>query len=111
MTLSNDMKRDILKAASTIIKRMNGKGPQNIYIKTYPEEYHIVIQGFKSDFEKYLIDRFGLEAECMLRDFYHRDAENVHREFLELLGYDPPLLLKQFNLDFNSDVCQVIVKL
>lgn len=111
MTLSNDMKRDILKAASTIIKRMNGKGPQNIYIKTHPEEFHIVIQGFKSDFENYLIDRFGLEAEGVLRDFYHRDAENLHQEFLQLVGYEPPLILKQINLDFNSDVCQVVVKL
>lgn len=111
MTLSNDMKRDILKAASTIIKRMNGKGPQNIYIKTHPDEFHIVIQGFKSDFESYLIERFGMEAEQVFRDFYHRDAENLHREFLKLLGYEPHLVLKQFILDFNNDVCQVIIKL
>lgn len=111
MTLNNETKRDILRAASTLIKRMNGKGPQNIYIKTHPDEFHIVIQGFKSDFENYLINRFGMEAENVLRDFYRRDAENLHREFLELLGYEPHLVLKQLNLDFNSDVCQVIVKL
>ena len=111
MNLSNDFKRDMLRATTAIIKKKNGRGPQNIYIKTMESECHIVVQGFKSDYENYFISRFGDEAVTIFRDFYHRDAQHIHQTFIEQLGEDHLFDFSHVIIDFDNDIYQVVVRL
>ncbi len=55
-------KRKFLKAFTKILKEMKGRGPNNIFIKYHPHEFHIIIQGIVTDYEKYLVEGFGEEA-------------------------------------------------
>ncbi|HAS72531.1 MAG TPA: hypothetical protein DCS67_00125 [Clostridiales bacterium UBA8960] len=111
MQLTNEFKRNVLKATTAIVKKKNGKGPQNIYIKVHSDAFHIVIQGFKSDYENYLISSFGDEAIQILKGLYDRDAKFMHQDFLDHLEGNHDFVLSHVVLDFENDVCQAIIKL
>ena len=104
MDFSTEEKNKFLKAFTDLLKRANGKGPRNIYIKYFSEEIHIVIQGVVSDFEKYLINNFGQEAIDTLTNFYERDSLNAEKEFLKILNNHYRFRFYKLDSDFINDL-------
>ena len=104
MMFSDDEKKKFLKAFTLLLKDANGKGPKNIYIKTFENELHIVMQGVVSHFEKYLIRQFGEEAISCLENFYQRDAYFVERRLLNILNTSYTFKFYALESDFNHDL-------
>lgn len=104
MEFSKDEKINFLKAFTKLLKNANGKGPDNIYIKYFDTDLHIVMQGIISDFEKYVIKNFGQEAIDVFDDFYQRDCINAERDFLSILGNRYKFKFYELISDFENDV-------
>lgn len=101
MQISNEDKQRFLKAFTSLLKEANGRGPKNIYIKYFSEEMHIVVQGIITEFEKYLIKRFGNEAISIFDDFYERDCKNI--ESFLVTALDDKYMIKWYQLDADFD--------
>ena len=103
MLLTQDEKNHVLKTFTSFLKKVNGKGPRNIYLKLYDEEIHIVMEGVISDFEKYLIQNFGKEAIDTFNDFYQRDCINAEKEFQNMLPIKKTFKFIQLDANFIED--------
>jgi uncharacterized protein YbcI len=97
-------KRAFLRAFTRILKDMKGRGPNNIFIKYLADEFHIVIQGVVTEYEKYLVDGFGAEAYETLTYYYKKDTQNIEKKFLELLDNKYGFKLYELEMDWTSDV-------
>ena len=104
MVFSDEEKREILKAFTSLLKDANGKGPRNIYIKYLEREIHVVMQGVVSDFEKHIIRNFGDEAVVILTDFYERDSYHTEQRLLELLNNRYNFKFYKLESDFKNDL-------
>lgn len=104
MNFSDKEKNDFLKAFTDLTKEAKGKGPRNIYIKYFPDEIHIVIQGVVSEYEKHLIRTFGQEAIDTLTDFYERDTCNFQRTFRDTQKNEVAFDYCELDADFGNDI-------
>lgn len=97
-------KKAFLIAFTRILKDMKGRGPNNIFIKYLPGEFHVVIQGIVTDYEKYLVEGFGDEAYETFTYFYEKDTQNIEKRFFELLDNKYSFKLYELEMDWISDV-------
>ncbi len=104
MVFKDEEKQEILKVFTNFIKSIKGKGPRNIYIKLFEDEFHVVMQGVVSDYEKHFIKNFGDEIIGILTDFYERDAFFNEEQILENLNYKYNLKFYKLESDFINDL-------
>lgn len=104
MEFTSEEKTSFIKSFTNLLKDANGRGPRNIYIKYFPNEIHVVMQGVVSDFEKYLIHNFGQEAIDTLTDFYERDSYNAEKTFLSALDSMYNFKFYKLDSDFKNDL-------
>jgi uncharacterized protein YbcI len=104
LDFSDEEKRALLRIFTDVVKDKNGKGPQNIYIKYFPNEINVVFQGIVSAYERHLIENFGEEAVKILKDFYERDAHLIEKKFLGKLKEGHSLCFYHLDTDFENDV-------
>ncbi|MDW7661108.1 MAG: hypothetical protein SCL54_06690 [Bacillota bacterium] len=97
-------KREFLRAFTRILKDMKGRGPNNIFIKYLTGEFHVVIQGVVTDYERYLVEGFGDEAFDTFTYYYKKDIKNIEKKFLELLDNKYGFELYELEMDWVSDV-------
>lgn len=83
--ITESQKRKLLKEFSRIFKKVKGKGPKNIFISHSGYDVSVHIHGFKTEYEEYLVDRFGNEAVDILDSFYRRDCHNIEKKLSEKL--------------------------
>lgn len=104
LKFSNEDKSRFLKAFTDIIKSINGRGPNNIYIKDYYDELHVVLQGVVTDYERYLIENFGDEAIEVFTSFYQRDCLNTEYKFLNKINDQFQFSFYKLEVDFLNDI-------
>jgi uncharacterized protein YbcI len=104
LKFTDEEKAVFLKAFTTLLKKANGKGPKNIYIKYLEDEIHIVMNGVVSCFEKYIIENFGQEAIDVFSDFYQRDSKNAEKTFLSILDNRYNFEFYELDSDFVNDL-------
>lgn len=104
MEFSIDEKNLMLKTFTTHIKSMKGRGPNNIYLKYYDHEIHVIIHGMMCVYEKYVLDKFGEEAKEFLKWVYDNDSQNTAEKFDHCLGNMYRFDVYELSSDFEKDV-------
>lgn len=104
MSFSSIEKNQILKIFTGFLKEAKGRGPKNIYIKYFDNEFHVVVQGVLSDFEKYLVKTFGQEAIEIFTSFYERDSHNIAKVIGLNLDWRNPIEFLKLESDFKNDL-------
>ena len=94
---------EMQKAATAAIKEVDGRGPDNIYIKFRKNYIDIYVEGVISKFEKHLIKEFGKEAIDVFESFYSRDCYRLEERFKESLPFKLEYQFDSLESDFVND--------
>jgi uncharacterized protein YbcI len=110
MEFSIKDKNLMLKTVTTHIKDVKGRGPQNIYIKYYDNELHIVIQGALCALEKYALKHYKQEAVRSLERFYDMNNRNMEAMLDDIFNRQYNFNVYEMVLDFYTELFVYKVK-
>lgn len=94
----------MLKAVTTHIKTVKGRGPNNIYIKYGEKELHLVIQGTLCAMEKFALENYEYEAIEILDRFNRKNSTHMEEELTKLFGDTRKFKTYELISDFRKDL-------
>lgn len=108
--LTNEEKKILLKAFTNLSKKLHGRGPQNLFIKDYGSEFHLIVHGILSEYKKHIINEFGDEAVDVLTRFYVKDLKYIESSYMGMLDHQYIFKVYDVETDFYKDIFHYKIK-